>query len=77
MFLTIIFKIFLAIQIAGYAAAVLAVIFERRDPRFEGARLIYEGWKQNCGTRRPQGTTTSAAGTGVSLSSEAPARRVQ
>jgi hypothetical protein len=40
-FLTIVFKIFLAIQIAGYVAAILAVIFEPRDPRFEGARLIY------------------------------------
>lgn len=25
-------------------------------------RHAYEGWKQNCGTRRPQGITTSASG---------------
>ena len=41
MFLTIVFRVFLAIQVAGYAAALLAILFEPRDPRFEGAKLIY------------------------------------
>jgi hypothetical protein len=37
----IMFLIFSAIQVAGWVAMVLAMMFEQRDPRFEGARLIY------------------------------------